>query len=60
MPNPKKRHSKQRKRLRRTHDALTSPSLTNCPKCKAARRPHTVCDNCGYYGGQEILARDHT
>lgn len=27
MPNPKWRHSKQRKRKRRTHDSLTLPTL---------------------------------
>ncbi|MFN0205387.1 MAG: 50S ribosomal protein L32 [Planctomycetota bacterium] len=58
MPNPKRRHSKSRKRLRRAHDALTPPSLSTCPKCKAAKRPHTVCDNCGQYAGQEVLVRD--
>ncbi|MBI3817756.1 MAG: 50S ribosomal protein L32 [Planctomycetes bacterium] len=59
MPNPKRRHSKARKRLRRTHDALSAPTLMNCPRCKAAKRPHTVCDQCGYYGGQEVLTRDN-
>lgn len=27
MPNPKWRHSKQRKRKRRTHDSLTLPTI---------------------------------
>lgn len=58
MPNPKRRHSKSRKRLRRTHDALPLPALTRCAKCNATKRPHTVCENCGYYAEKDILARD--
>jgi large subunit ribosomal protein L32 len=58
MPNPKRRHSKSRKRLRRTHDALSAPTLTRCSKCNATKRPHSVCDNCGYYGGQEVISRE--
>lgn len=50
MPNPKRRHSKHRKRIRRSHDALTPPSTSGCPRCGAARKPHRVCDNCGFYG----------
>ena len=58
MPNPKRRHSKSRKRLRRTHDALPAPTLVKCPRCGTAKRPHVVCDNCGHYGGNEVIQRD--
>jgi len=58
MPNPKRRHSKSRKRLRRTHDALSAPTLVKCPRCGATKRPHVVCDHCGHYGGNEIFNRD--
>ncbi len=59
MPNPKRRHSKSRKRLRRTHDALSAPALSRCARCGSAKRPHTVCDNCGHYAGNEIVNRDN-
>lgn len=65
MPNPKRRHSKHRKRIRRSHDALTMPGLNQCPRCSSTVRPHRVCDNCGHYafekGGQkgtEIVPKD--
>ena len=50
MPNPKRRHSKHRKRIRRSHDALPKLVMNHCPRCNAATKPHCVCDNCGHYG----------
>ena len=29
--------------------------LTLCKKCKSKVLPHTVCQNCGYYKGREII-----
>ena len=37
------------------HLFLTSPVLTECPKCSQPVRPHTVCSNCGYYKNREIV-----
>jgi large subunit ribosomal protein L32 len=50
MPNPKRRHSKHRKNIRRSHDALRPIGLNHCARCSAATRPHRVCENCGHYG----------
>lgn len=65
MPNPKRRHSKTRKRIRRSHDALVMSVPNHCPRCGSATRPHTVCDNCGHYGfrkggqkGVEVLEKE--
>ena len=65
MPNPKRRHSKHRKRIRRSHHALAIALPNHCPRCNAAVRPHRVCDNCGHYafdkGGQkgvEVLPKE--
>lgn len=65
MPNPKRRHSKHRKRIRRTHDTLTTTAPNHCPRCGSAALPHRVCDNCGHYGfskggerGVEVIAKD--
>ncbi len=49
MPNPKRRHSKSRTGLRRSHLALKDLQLNRCAHCGAAAKPHRVCDNCGYY-----------
>lgn len=56
MPNPKRRHSKTRKNKRRTHDFLTSPSLSECPNCHERKMPHQACPQCGYYKGRAVIA----
>jgi large subunit ribosomal protein L32 len=55
MPLPKRRHSKQRGRKRRTHWKLTAPNVIECPHCHELKLPHRVCLNCGYYGGKEVM-----
>jgi large subunit ribosomal protein L32 len=55
MPNPKRRHSKARRDKRRAHDALTAPSLSECPNCQEAKLPHRVCPHCGYYKGKQAI-----
>ena len=55
MPNPKRRHSKRRKNQRRAHDALTAPTLAECPHCHQKKLPHQACPECGYYKGREVV-----
>ena len=55
MPNPKRRHSKSRRNKRRTHDALPSHSLSECPNCHEPKPPHRVCPSCGYYKGNVVM-----
>jgi large subunit ribosomal protein L32 len=56
MPNPKRRHSKTRTAKRRTHDALKSVGLSECPQCHEPKLPHRVCSNCGFYRGRQVRA----
>jgi len=56
MPNPKHRHSKTRRDMRRAHDFLKPKQTSVCPKCGAAKRPHRVCPACGHYKGREVMA----
>ena len=55
MAVPKRRTSKSKKRMRRTHYKTNAPTLSPCPKCGEARRPHYVCGNCGFYNGEKRL-----
>jgi len=55
MANPKQRHTKSRRDIRRAHIHLTSPLLTKCPKCGRLTKPHTICPYCGYYRDKEII-----
>jgi large subunit ribosomal protein L32 len=55
MPNPKRRHSKQRTSTRRAHDHLKRPGLAECPNCHKPLIPHRVCASCGKYNGREVI-----
>lgn len=56
MPLPKRRHSKQRGRKRRTHWKLAAPTIVDCPHCHEPKLPHRVCPHCGFYAGREVIA----
>ena len=58
MAVPFRKVSKTRKRMRRSHNALTANMTTKCPKCGAMIRPHRVCPECGFYKGREVVKKD--
>lgn len=50
MAVPKKKKSKSKTRSRRAASwKLDAPARSTCPRCAAAKLPHTVCGNCGWY-----------
>ncbi|MBM3252583.1 MAG: 50S ribosomal protein L32 [Candidatus Omnitrophica bacterium] len=55
MALPKRRHSKQRGRKRRTHWKLSSPNLIPCPQCKQLKPSHKICPVCGFYNGRAVV-----
>jgi len=55
MAHPKRKHSNSRTGKRRAHDALAKPTLATCKNCGETKRSHTVCPNCGYYAGREVV-----
>ena len=55
MAVPKQRHTKSRRNKRRANLFLKAPALSTCAKCKKMAQPHTVCWNCGYYKGEEVI-----
>jgi large subunit ribosomal protein L32 len=56
MPVPKKKTSKAKSRSRRASNwRLEVPARSICPQCSRAKLPHTVCLNCGFYGGRQAL-----
>ena len=56
MAVPKRRTSKRRKRARNTHKAAPAIAIQSCPQCNSMKRPHRVCDECGYYAGELRVA----
>ena len=55
MAHPKRKHSRQRSRKRRTGDKLSSPTLVACQQCRRQKPTHMVCPFCGYYAGREVI-----
>jgi len=54
MAVPKKKVSKSRRNMRRSHDALKTTTGMECPECGEQKLPHHVCSACGYYDGREV------
>lgn len=54
-PHPKRKHSKGRRDRRRSQDALQARNTVTCSNCGSSRLPHTVCPNCGFYDGREVV-----
>lgn len=50
---PKRRHSKARKRTRRAAINL-AVNLVSCKNCGKLTVPHIVCKECGFYGGKAV------
>ena len=59
MANPKRKLSRASKGHRRAHLALTRAQLVRCSHCSAMIRPHTICADCGYYRGRQVLVANN-
>ena len=59
MPTPKKKMSRSRRNMRRSHDALSAPALAIEKKTGELVRPHRAykgTDGAYYYKGKQISA----
>jgi len=55
MAVPKKRTSKSRKGMRRSHHAIEFKSAVHdCPNCGELKLYHHICDSCGFYRGEQV------
>ena len=55
MPVPKRKKSKSRRDMRRATHKLTPLNVGACPRCGAAKLPHRVCIQCGFYKNVDVL-----
>jgi len=55
MAVPKKKTSPSRRNMRRSHHALKPNAYAECPNCGELKRPHHLCESCGYYDGREVI-----
>ena len=59
MAVPKKRTSKSRRGMRRSHDALRfTAALEGCPECGEVKLRHRLCEACGTYRGHQVIVVD--
>ena len=49
------RHTSSATGQRRSHHALKSRAYSRCPHCAKEIMPHTVCQNCGWYKGRQVI-----
>lgn len=55
MAVPKKRKSRSKRDMRRSHWKVELPNISECPKCHEPVMPHRVCPECGTYRGRQIV-----
>lgn len=59
MAVPKRKTPRAKTRARRASNwRLTPTARSNCPNCGVAKRPHIVCDNCGWYRDRQAIEVD--
>lgn len=58
MAVSKKKTSKAKRNMRRSHHALTETSASVCSNCGEPKLPHRVCLECGFYGDKQVLASE--
>mgnify|MGYP001571594666 CR=1 FL=1 len=55
MAVPRHSHTRSKVGKSRMHKYIKSVYLSVCPKCKKPVLSHTVCLNCGFYKGSEVI-----
>lgn len=56
MAVPKKRSSRRRRDMRRSHHAIEATAASEaCPSCGELKLRHHLCAACGEYRGESIV-----
>ncbi len=58
MAVPKRKTSKSKRDMRRTHQKAAAPNPTTGPQCGEAVLPHHACPSCGSYKGRTVIETD--
>jgi len=58
MAVPRKKTSKSKRDMRRSHHALRRVNTQECPNCGEVKQSHHVCPACGYYNDREVAEPD--
>ncbi len=54
MPVPKRKRSRQRRDTRFANKGLSVSAFNACSNCQAIVVPHSLCKECGFYGGRKV------
>ncbi len=57
MAVPKKKVSKSRRDMRRSHHALKAVNYVKCANCGNNRLPHHICKSCGFYNNRQVFTK---
>jgi large subunit ribosomal protein L32 len=60
MAVPKKKTSRSRRNMRRSHDGLVRTYASTCPNCGVAILRHRACGSCGHYRGRQVVKGTET
>jgi len=55
MAVPRHSHTRSKVGKTRMHKHIKRVHLNVCPKCKKPVLSHSVCLNCGFYKGQQVI-----
>lgn len=55
MAVPKKKTSRSKRNMRRSHDALVAVNTIVCSSCGEPKLRHRVCGACGQYRGKKVI-----
>lgn len=56
MATPKKKTSRSKMKMRRSHIKLDEINYGKCNNCGGLKLPHHICANCGFYNGRQVIA----
>ncbi|MBP6985391.1 MAG: 50S ribosomal protein L32 [Alphaproteobacteria bacterium] len=56
MAVPKRKTSKSKRDMRRSHHALKPIAMGECPNCGEMKLPHHMCGSCGHYKNRAVIA----
>lgn len=58
MAVPKRKTSQASRNSRSSaNEHLEKPTLAECPHCHELKASHIVCPKCGYYNGEQVVAK---
>ena len=57
MAVPKRKTSKSKRDMRRSHDGVIPVNSVVCKNCGEVVMQHRICKTCGYYDGREIISK---